>query len=144
MPSNAGPRRTRPLSTAQSLGLLRSTSLGRIVFTQHALPVIRPVNHLVDGTDVIIRSHVGAAVLATHGQVVVYEADALDPDTHLGWSVIVTGPAHVVADPQEIVRYARVIQPWVDLQMDYVIRISIDSITGLEVLDESDHLSVGG
>ncbi|WP_370095729.1 hypothetical protein [Streptacidiphilus sp. MAP12-20] len=30
------------------------------MFTQHALPAIRPVNHIVDQGDIIIRSHNGA------------------------------------------------------------------------------------
>lgn len=59
-----------------------------MVFTQHALPAIRVVNHLVDGEDVIIRSHAGAAVVtaagAADGLVVAYEADWVTADDHLG------------------------------------------------------------
>ncbi|MEY9997775.1 hypothetical protein ABIE67_009894 [Streptomyces sp. V4I8] len=49
--------------------------------TQQALPVIRPVNHLVDGGGVIIRIHAESALLhntAVTG-VMVFEADQLDP-----------------------------------------------------------------
>jgi len=48
------------------------------------------------GQSAIIRSHTGAAVVSAadtgHGVVVAYEADAVTPDDHLGWSVLVTGP----------------------------------------------------
>lgn len=58
---------------------------------------IRVVNHLVDGSAVIIRSQLGAAfatrVGGTDGVVVCYEADELDSVRHAGWSVIMTGPA---------------------------------------------------
>lgn len=131
----ATPRRMRELAADQSLRLLGSVSLGRIAFTAHAMPEIRPVNHILDDGDIIIRSHVGAAILATHGQIVSYEADALDPDTHLGWSVIVLGRAQVIQDTAQVERYSRIVQPWVDREMDYVIRIHPRTINGYEIVD---------
>lgn len=128
------PRRMRKLTNVRSLRLLESVSLGRIAFTANAMPEIRPVNHIVDGGDIIIRSHVGAAILSTHGQIVSYEADTLDPDSHLGWSVIVLGRAQVVQDPAAVERYSRMVEPWVDRQMDYLVRIRPQTITGYEVL----------
>lgn len=41
---------------------LDSVSLGRIVFTRHALPTVRPVNHVLDHGDIVIRTHDGSAV----------------------------------------------------------------------------------
>ncbi|MFE1794001.1 pyridoxamine 5'-phosphate oxidase family protein, partial [Streptomyces sp. NPDC059525] len=82
----------RELDRAEALRLLATVSLGRIVFTHRALPAVRPVNHLVDGEDVVIRIHGGGALASLSapadapGVVVAYEADAMDPDTHLGWS----------------------------------------------------------
>jgi hypothetical protein len=49
------PRRLTELTRAQAMRLLASVPLGRIVFTHHALPAIRPVNHVIDGDDIIIR-----------------------------------------------------------------------------------------
>ena len=76
-------RQALELTTAESWQLLASVSLGRIVFTQHAMPAIRPVNHLVDDQAIIVRSHLGAAIVAhaaaDDGVVVCYEADELDP-----------------------------------------------------------------
>ena len=71
------PRQALELTAAESWQLLTSVSLGRIVFTQHAMPAIRPVNHLVDDQAIIIRSHLGAAIVAhagaDDGVVVCYE-----------------------------------------------------------------------
>jgi len=36
---------------------------------------------------------------------VAFEADAIDPDTHHGWSVVVIGYAHLVTDAEELARY---------------------------------------
>ncbi|WP_329331856.1 pyridoxamine 5'-phosphate oxidase family protein [Streptomyces sp. NBC_00663] len=127
----------RELDSSEALRLLGGVSLGRVVFTRHALPQIRPVNHVVDGGDIVIRTHEGAA-LTSHtrqgdgeGVVVAYEADVIDPDTHLGWSVVVTGYAHLVTDPRELARYRTLLRPWVEQTMDYAVRIRPDLVTGV-------------
>jgi nitroimidazol reductase NimA-like FMN-containing flavoprotein (pyridoxamine 5'-phosphate oxidase superfamily) len=129
------PRPTVELTTAESWRLLASVQLGRIVFTQHAMPAIRPVNHIVDDETVVIRSHLGAAIVARAegGAVVCYEADDIDPVRHTGWSVIVTGMARLVGDPSAVTRYKQLLEPWTDSQMDYVIAIKPQFITGLRL-----------
>jgi nitroimidazol reductase NimA-like FMN-containing flavoprotein (pyridoxamine 5'-phosphate oxidase superfamily) len=125
------------LSRDESLRLLATVSLGRVFFTEHALPAVRPVNHLVEAGSVIIRSHVGAAVVSLAGRadgaVVAYEADEIDPASHLGWSVVVTGVARLVSDPAEVARYERLLRPWVAGRLDYVIRISPELVTGFRL-----------
>ena len=140
------PRLLKQLSVPESLRLLGTVSLGRIVFTDHALPAIRPVNHILDAQDVVIRSHLGASVVAAArlGVVVAYEADTIDPTDHVGWSVIVTGTATLVIDPDEIARYQRLLRPWVDgPAMEQVIRIRSDLITGFELLPATPHSGAG-
>ncbi|MGW3169801.1 pyridoxamine 5'-phosphate oxidase family protein [Streptomyces sp. NPDC001153] len=141
-----GPRRSVELDSDEALRLLGSVSLGRIVFTRQALPTVRPVNHVLDDGDIVIRTHEGAALTSrtrqagAPGVVVAYEADAIDPHTHLGWSVVVTGYAHLVTDPGELARYQALLQPWVNRTMDYAVRIHPDLITGarLTTAEESD------
>ncbi|MFP3989749.1 pyridoxamine 5'-phosphate oxidase family protein [Streptomyces sp. E11-3] len=140
-PAPPGPRHSVELDRAEALRLLGSVSLGRVVFTQHALPTIRPVNHVLDDGDVIIRTHEGAALTSytqttgPPGVVVAYEADTIDPDTHLGWTVVATGYARLVTDPQELARYQRMLQPWVKQTMDYAVRIHPDLVTGIRLTD---------
>ncbi|MET8565137.1 pyridoxamine 5'-phosphate oxidase family protein [Streptomyces flaveolus] len=141
----AGPRRSIELDSDEALRLLGSVSFGRIVFTRHALPIVRPVNHVLDNGEIVIRTHEGAALTARAGQadgqgvVVAYEADAIDPDTHLGWSVVATGYAHLVTDSQELARYQALLNPWVHRTMDYAVRIRPDLISGVRLTaDESD------
>ncbi|CAL9649365.1 pyridoxamine 5'-phosphate oxidase family protein [Streptomyces sp. enrichment culture] len=142
--SAVGPRQSVELDTVEALRLLGSVSLGRIVFTQHALPMIRPVNHVLDDGDIVIRTHAGSALTSrarhTDGSAVVvaYEADAIDPGTHLGWSVVVTGYARLITDRKELARYRALLHPWVQQTMDYAVRIRPDLVTGirLTVADE--------
>jgi hypothetical protein len=139
-------RPTMDLTPGECWRLLAGTSLGRIVFTQHAMPAVRPVNHIVDDKTIIIRSHLGAAIVgragagadvgpgACEGSVVCYEADEIDPERHTGWSVIVTGMARLVRDPAAVARYERLLQPWAEGQMDYVIAIEPRLVTGLRLV----------
>ena len=131
------PGQALELTVAESWQLLASVSLGRVVFTEHAMPAIRPVNHLVDGQAIIIRSHHGSAIAghaaALDGAVVCYEADESDNVRHAGWSVIATGMARQVRDPDLITRYQQLLEPWAEGRMDDVIAISPQVITGIRL-----------
>ncbi|MCY0944503.1 pyridoxamine 5'-phosphate oxidase family protein [Streptomyces antarcticus] len=135
----AATRRMRELDRAEALGLVATVSLGRIVFTQHALPAVRPVNHLVEGEDIIVRIHDDGALASlvapadVPGVVVAYEADAIDPVTHLGWSVVVTGYACPVTDADEVARFASLLRPWVGRPMTGALRIRPDLVTGFRL-----------
>jgi hypothetical protein len=119
--------------------LLAGVELGRIVFTHHALPAVRPVNHLVHNDEIIIRTHLGAAIASVidgPGTVVAYEADDIDAREHLGWSVIVTGRAHLIRDHEQITRFLGLLRPWVTGEMDQVIRLRPELINGFELTED--------
>jgi nitroimidazol reductase NimA-like FMN-containing flavoprotein (pyridoxamine 5'-phosphate oxidase superfamily) len=124
-----------PLSADDALKLLAAVPMGRVVFTHHALPAVRPVNHIVDDAAVIIRSHSGAALLgpAGGGNVVAYQADQIDEANHTGWSVVVTGTASLVRDPDQLARYQELLVPWAAVEMDLVVRISAEIVTGFRL-----------
>ncbi|GGV00019.1 hypothetical protein GCM10010260_40560 [Streptomyces filipinensis] len=130
------------LDPAEALRLLGSVPLGRVVFTRQALPTVRPVNHVLDSGDIVIRTHEGVALTARAeeaddtGVVVAYEADAIDPDTHLGWSVVVTGYAHLVTDPAELARIRDLLQPWAPVEgMDQAVRIRPEVVAGVRLTE---------
>ncbi len=131
-------RRLEALPRAESLRLLHSVSVGRLVFTHLALPAIRPVNHVVNGDRIMIRSYLGTAIAAAvggnSGMVVAYEADHIDGESHLGWSVIITGRASRLSDEMEIERYRDLLQPWVAGGMDDVIAIEADMVDGFRLV----------
>ncbi|WP_020139508.1 pyridoxamine 5'-phosphate oxidase family protein [Streptomyces sp. 351MFTsu5.1] len=138
-PAPFEPRRSLGIDSVEALRLLGSVSFGRIVFTQQALPTIRPVNHVLADGDIVIRTHAGAALTSRTrqardlGVVVAYEADDIDPDTHLGWSVVVTGYARLITDPEELARYQALLRPWAEQTMDYAVRIRPDLVTGIRL-----------
>lgn len=135
------PRSLVTLDPAEALALLAGIAYGRLVFTDRALPAIRPVNHLVDDGEIIIRTRLQSKASAaishrTSGQIVVaYEADDIDPLHRTGWSVVATGIARPVTDPDRIARYEAMLKPWVDRVMDAVVAIRPEIITGFRLTE---------
>ena len=107
---------------AEAMRLLAGVPFGRIVFTRHALPAVRPVNHLVVDGQIIIRSNPGT-ILSTHlaptETVVAYEADELDGHERLGWSVIVTGVARLVTDPLAMTNLSKMDREFLREHVDF-------------------------
>ncbi|WP_326700416.1 pyridoxamine 5'-phosphate oxidase family protein [Streptomyces sp. NBC_01754] len=138
-PVSSPARRTVKLTAPQAMALLGGAPLGRIVFTRRALPAVRPVNHLLDGGQIVIRTHRDSDLFhqaRQHGGlgvVVAYQADDIDPLTHLGWSVVATGFCHPVTEREALLRYERLIRPWPDRPMEAAVRISPDLVTGVRL-----------
>jgi hypothetical protein len=139
------PVRMTELTPAESLELAAGVALGRVVFSHRALPAVRLVNHIVADGHIIIRVHSGAAILGQAGTdgVVAYEADRIDDVSHTGWSVIVTGTASLVREPDRLTRYQTLLKPWIDTAMTHVVRISTDIVTGYRLTREGPPPSPG-
>ncbi|MQA93960.1 MAG: pyridoxamine 5'-phosphate oxidase family protein [Streptosporangiales bacterium] len=90
-------------SRAESLTLMGSVPIGRVVFTERALPAVQPVNFVLDGADVVFRAVPGSRLAAaTRGNIVAFEADDFDAASRSGWSVTIVGRARHVHDPEEL------------------------------------------
>ncbi|HET6734203.1 pyridoxamine 5'-phosphate oxidase family protein [Mycobacterium sp.] len=120
------------LNRRQCLDRLQTVRVGRLVFTEDALPAVQPVNFRLWRDDVVIRVAGGAKLAAaTQNLVVAFEADELDPDLRTGWSVTVVGHAEPITDVDELVELAGTfLQPWVDGRRDHFVRIRTERMTG--------------
>jgi len=133
-----------PLTRQQALDKLAAAPFGRVVFTQHAMPALRHVNHIISHGQIIIRSHYDAAITAHaapgDGTVVLYQADDINPATRTGWTVTVTGRARLITDPAKAAVYLELIHPWVTGSKSHIISITADIVTGFELTpDLSSH-----
>jgi hypothetical protein len=126
----------QPIDADEAMRLLASVSYGRVVFTLKTLPAIRPVNHLVDQGQIVIRTRLRSAISTAapsrEGVVVAYEADSIDPQARAGWSVVVTGRAYTITDAGQVLRYEQLLKPWVN-HADTVIAIEPEIISGLRI-----------
>jgi hypothetical protein len=130
-------RRRTELSRDECLQLVSSVPVGRVVFTARALPAIQPVSHLVAGAQVIIRASLGAAfTAAVYGSAVVvaYQADLIDPGRRAGWSVVIIGRARRVTSEARAARYRQALPPWVDGDMDEIVTIDADLVSGFRIV----------
>ena len=120
------------LEAAECERLLASSTFGRIGVTYAALPVILPINYrYVDGS-IIFRTAAGAKLeAAACGSVVAFEVDSIDPLTHSGWSVIVTGVASPVTDVDELDRLeAAAVPRWAPFGEDRFVALPLQMVSG--------------
>ncbi|WP_424639648.1 pyridoxamine 5'-phosphate oxidase family protein [Embleya sp. AB8] len=95
----------RPLGRRETLQLMASTPVGRVVVTEGALPAVHLVAFALDGECVVFRAPSDSSLAkAAHEAVVAFQADHIDPATRTGWTGTVTGHASRVADPSAVAR----------------------------------------
>jgi uncharacterized protein len=98
------------LSPEECLQKLAAAHLGRLAFSDRALPALVPMNYIVDGRDLVLDAAATAPVVRAaqgRGSIVAFEVDEIDPETNSGWCVSVTGRLHQIADRRRVERYAR-------------------------------------
>lgn len=81
----AGAHVIRELNLGECVELLRSSSIGRFVYTAGALPAVEPVSYVLDGYSVVFRLPGGVPPQG----VAAFQVDQVNPATGVGWSVIV-------------------------------------------------------
>jgi nitroimidazol reductase NimA-like FMN-containing flavoprotein (pyridoxamine 5'-phosphate oxidase superfamily) len=123
------------LDRHECLRLLASAKLGRIGFTSGALPAVLPVNFLLDGERILVRTERGGLLDAALQDVVVaFEVDDLDPMYHSGWRVAVTGVATAITDPADVEQvWLEPVACWAPGGDVAVIAISTELVSGRRI-----------
>ncbi|MDX1621114.1 MAG: pyridoxamine 5'-phosphate oxidase family protein [Nitriliruptorales bacterium] len=124
------------LDPEECLELLRSEYVGRIAVTADGRPTIRPVNYVLDGHDVLIRTAPGTVLsAATDSRPAAFEVDGTDPLYHTGWSVIIEGELRVVADEEQRRRLERLpLRPWAkEIPRPHWVRLVAERMSGRRI-----------
>src|SRR5688500_19840366 len=101
------------LGREECLALVRTMPIGRIGVSCGALPVVLPVNFVLDHDRIVVRTNPGTKLSAAlHDSVVAFEVDQWDTFGHEGWSVMVTGRAHEVTGAELDEARALPLRPW--------------------------------
>jgi hypothetical protein len=102
------------LDEAECLALMATMSLGRIAFTEGALPAVQPVAFALGDGEVFVATHRGSNVaVASRDAVVAFEVDDFDAGARTGWNVTVVGATRVISDADEVGRLDEFgLQPW--------------------------------
>jgi nitroimidazol reductase NimA-like FMN-containing flavoprotein (pyridoxamine 5'-phosphate oxidase superfamily) len=123
----------RELAFDECVRLLQAGVVGRVALTTPQGPQIIPVNYsAVDEAIFVATSPYSALGTYGAGNVVAFEVDHLDYDTHTGWSVVVRGRAQPVNDPAEVhrLRQAWAPRPWADGSRNLHLRIPWTELSG--------------
>jgi hypothetical protein len=130
-------RGLRVLGLEECLERLKTAPVGRLAFVDSGEPVVFPVNHAVDGVDVVFRSSWGSKLeVAEKSGVVAFEADGYDVASETGWSVLVKGTAELVYETVDTGRYEQLgLRSWADIKgIGFWVRIRPVEVTGREVI----------
>ena len=121
---------TERLAPATCLELLSTQRIGRLGLSVGALPVVHPVNFVLDGERVLVRTGVGSKLSAAlRGAVVCFEVDDIDPTGTTGWSVLVTGRAHELQD-EDVERAAALLGDGSAWAGDHYVAVQVELISG--------------
>jgi hypothetical protein len=123
------------MTEAEAVSLLATMPVGRLVYSDRALPFVVPVSFVVDGVDIIIRTG-RRSRLATHapGNIVAFEVDDIVIARRSGWTVVVTGRVERVDDPVDVARLGALrLQTWVPHETDCYLRLRPELITGRRI-----------
>ena len=118
--------------------LLATRQLGRIGLAGGPFPLILPVNYVLDGDAVVIRTDSPKITAAADHTRVAFEVDDVDERTRSGWSVLVQALAEEVtgARRDELVERLRTAggTPWALGEHGHWIRLIPKVVTGRRIV----------
>ena len=126
-------RPAESLDRRACLALLSTVAVGRVAWAaSNGVVVVLPVNYLLDAETIVFGTGPGGKLAAVRaGRPLTFEADDVERATRTGWSVLVTGTADVVEDPDRIRRIEQLhLDTWAPAPGRSFVRLRIHEITG--------------
>jgi len=125
----------RALSPDECFELLEPGGVGRVGFAAADGIMMLPVNFAVTRKTIIFRTAPDTLLAVYANGPVGFEVDRLDEARREGWSVLVRGRAHTVADEREIqhLENRTHLEPWAAGSRDVYVRITPTRITGRRI-----------
>lgn len=120
------------LDSQQCWDLLRKVSVGRLAVWAEDHPDIFPLNYAVDHGTVVFRTGDGTKLdLALGTAPVALEADGVDANAGVAWSVVVKGNAETIRATEEVLdTVGLLLFPWHAGRKDHFVRIVPTTVTG--------------
>jgi nitroimidazol reductase NimA-like FMN-containing flavoprotein (pyridoxamine 5'-phosphate oxidase superfamily) len=124
------------LDSVECRELLAGGVAGRVAMATPVGPRIVPVSYSLHGDAIVFRT-TPYSELSTYGwdTNLAFEVDDLDHETHQGWSVVAVGRAHVVSDPDEVLRIRREWEPrpWAPGTRNLYVALAWRELTGVRL-----------
>ncbi|MER6735708.1 pyridoxamine 5'-phosphate oxidase family protein [Streptomyces puniciscabiei] len=126
---STAPMRMVEVSGAEALWLLEGSTLGRLVYAQREVTVVRPARHVWEFGRLVVRTPVPAAAVPATAT---YCVDEIRTD--IGRLVTVSGPAGVIDCPDEAAHHRRALAGWAHGPHDTVLRLHPKTVTGFRLV----------
>lgn len=131
------PANLATLPRDECLRLLASHEVGRLAVVEGHQPLVFPVNYVLDGDAVVIRTATGTKLYAASRAPVAFEVDDIDREHRTGWSVVVTGLAAEITDRDrpDLVQRLRetALDPWPEGEKPNLLRLPTVEMTGRRI-----------
>jgi nitroimidazol reductase NimA-like FMN-containing flavoprotein (pyridoxamine 5'-phosphate oxidase superfamily) len=129
--------RVEILTVAECRELLDGHHFGRFGFVDSigVFPSVIPVNYLLDGDKIVIRTDAGSKLAAAlRGAPVAFEVDGVDETHQVVWSVVVRGHAEEVTDEDTIAELRQTpLLAWHPRARPRYIRINASQVIGRRI-----------
>lgn len=131
-------RRSRmaDLDETECWALLGDHGVGRVALTGEDGPVLLPLNYQVMDGEVMFSTAEHSPLATAAGTEIAFEADHIDDAFSKGWSVLLAGPVHDVADEDAArrMREAAYSTPWAGEEREHVMVLSPRRVTGRRIV----------
>ncbi|WP_329139208.1 pyridoxamine 5'-phosphate oxidase family protein [Streptomyces sp. NBC_01476] len=123
------------LAESECWDRLGAHGVGRVAIPVRPGPAVLPVNYAVDAGTIVYRTAAQGAAAPDTGTAVSFQVDRIDDRLSQGWSVLVTGTAERISDPDTAGRLAAEhdVEPWAGGDRPLWMRIRPDGITGRRI-----------
>ncbi len=137
----AGSNALEVLDDDESLALLGSAEVGRVGVVVDGQPLIFPVNHVLEGRSIVVRTDSTRMLSGASLAKVAFEADGFDAGARSGWSVLVQGMGHDVTEALDTVSehlQTVPVSPWAPGSRPRLLRIDIATVSGRRFAGSSE------
>ena len=124
------------LTDKDCVALLGSTTVGRLGFVLAGRVLVIPVNYVLDGDDIVIRTAPDGLLsgLTTSRETVAFEVDHHDDLGGSGWSVLLNGPVtEMTAEEVDAVPGTHRARPWAGGDRSLALRLHPEMMSGRRV-----------
>ena len=121
------------LDDGECLALLGSAEVGRVGVVVDGQPLIFPVNHVLEGRSIVVRTDSARMLAGASLAKVAFEADGFDAGARSGWTVLVQGIGNDVTDALDATSehlQTVPVTPWAPGPKSRLLRIDVRTITG--------------
>jgi nitroimidazol reductase NimA-like FMN-containing flavoprotein (pyridoxamine 5'-phosphate oxidase superfamily) len=120
------------LGRDECMRLAATGSVGRVVFTEQALPAVTPVSYALKDGSIFLKAGEGSKLAnGINGSVVAFEVDEFDHDFSQGWSVVFVGKAMPVFEPGRLQELSTLpLRGWDSHNSHRLIEVKIELVNG--------------